>query len=295
MSKYSFEVKHAIIDLAPTCFWYWSSFDSFLDNCKVPKNIQERYPKEAYNKATKMRNVLNDLETSKANVIIQQIMIEFSKLRNAVDKDQLDQNKAKAKLEEFRKLLGSDSTKEDHEIENRLKKKVTIESGLRIQELKREKLRVLKKKVMDLGTFVENPQHRGFELERIFFELLDIEEFEYRKSYRTSNEQIDGSLKYEKFDYLLEIKWEAGVMKQRDFSIFDGKIKGKAQSTRGLFFAMNGFDMDVVEKLSGHEPRIILMDAQDFMAILEGRFTFADCMKLKVGALVDYGRMFEKL
>jgi hypothetical protein len=295
MKKYSFEVKQMIIELTPVCFWFWGSFNSFLDNCCVPRTIQEKYPQGSFSKPAKMRNIISDLESRKYFDIIDQIISEFYKLKGAVDRDNLDVEKAKSMLAEFRELIGNDPI--DQEIEKRSKSKriEKQESDIKAINARQDRLNGLRKKLIDLGNYVENPQFRGFELERLVFELLAFEEFEFRKSYRSPSEQIDGLLKYEKFDYLLEIKWEATPMKQKDFSIFDGKIKGKAQSTRGLFFAMNGFDLDVVAKLSGSEPRIILMDGQDFMAILEGRFTFSDCMKYKVDALVSHGNMYSKL
>jgi hypothetical protein len=129
----------------------------------------------------------------------------------------------------------------------------------------------------------------------MFFCLLALEEFEHASPYKSNGEQIDGWFKFEKFDYLLEIKWISSLAKQADVSVFDGKIRNKAQSTRGLFFAINSFDDNVIEKFSGDSPRIIFMDGQDFIGILEERTTFYDCMKAKVQALVQHGKVFQKI
>jgi restriction endonuclease Mrr len=74
-------------------------------------------------------------------------------------------------------------------------------------------------------------------------------------------------------------------------SIFDGKIRGKAQSTRGLFLSANGFDEKAVAKFSGDSPRIILMTGEDLALILCGRVLFTDAMKAKVEAIVRYGNI----
>ena len=116
--------------------------------------------------------------------------------------------------------------------------------------------------------------------------------WEYTKPYKTPDgEQIDGYFKYEKFDYLVECKWEDGFIKQRDLSIFDGKIRGKAQSTRGLFLAANGFDENAIQKFSGDSPRIILMSGDDLAMILNGQVLFYDALKAKVEAIVRYGNI----
>jgi len=127
---------------------------------------------------------------------------------------------------------------------------------------------------------------------QIFCDLLQISELEYLKPYKTPDgEQIDGHFRYEKFDYLIETKWEDGQIKQKDLSIFDGKIKGKAQSTRGLFVAANGFDENAVIKFSGDSPRIILMTEKDLAMVLNGRVLFHDAMKAKIEAIVRYGNI----
>lgn len=79
--------------------------------------------------------------------------------------------------------------------------------------------------------------------------------------------------------------------KQRDLSIFDGKIRGKAQSTRGFFLAANGFDNNAVDKFSGDAPRIVLMTGEDLAVVLDGTLPFFDLMKAKVDAIVRYGNI----
>ena len=135
-------------------------------------------------------------------------------------------------------------------------------------------------------------QQRGFELECLFFDLLQFAEFEYAAPYRTpGGEQIDGHFRYEKFDYLVEVKWTSGPTKQKDLAVFDGKIRGKAQSTRGFFLAANGFDNDAVNKFSGDAPRIVLMTGEDLAVVLDGRLPFFDVMKAKIDAIVRYGNI----
>ena len=122
--------------------------------------------------------------------------------------------------------------------------------------------------------------------------MLQLSEFEYSRPYRTTDgEQIDGYFKYEKFDYLVETKWLDGLTKQKDLSIFDGKIRGKAQSTRGLFLSANGFDENAVSKFSGDAPRIVLMTGEDLAIVLNGQTIFVDAMKVKVNAIVRYGNI----
>ena len=136
------------------------------------------------------------------------------------------------------------------------------------------------------------PQQRGLNLEPLFAELVRINEFEYHKSYVLEGEQIDGYFKYETFDYLVELKWTAETTKQNDLSIFERKLRGKGQSTRGLFLSINGFDENAINKFSNDNPRIILMNGEDLMYILNGSKSFYDVLKAKIDAFVRMGNIY---
>lgn len=291
--KINYELKEAIVSLSGACFWFWNSFHSFLDSCGVPKSLQQKYPKEAFNKYQVMRNILEHLEESNKIEVINNIISNFFKLRNAVDRDQLDEKKAKQLLSEFRDLVGNDPIEKEIERREREKSRSNHKVAINQQKSQRKRLEDLNSFFTSLITSTEyTPQQRGYKLEEIFCDLLQFSELEYSKPYKTPDgEQIDGHFKYEKFDYLIESKWEDGQIKQKDLSIFDGKIKGKAQSTRGLFLAANGFDENAVNKFSGDSPRIILMTGEDLAMVLNGRVLFHDAMKAKIEAIVRYGNI----
>lgn len=244
-----------------------------------------------------MRNVLEVLEQQGKDDVINNIMSNFYSLKSAVDKDSLDNKKAKQLLDEFRDIVGNDP------IENEIKKqkqdqaRVNYLKSLDQVKTKTKKLDQLNSEFIALTTSAElTPQQRGFKFEELFFDLLQLSEFEYSKPYRTADgEQIDGHFKYEKFDYLVEVKWIDGLTKQKDLSIFDGKIKGKAQSTRGFFLSANGFDPNAVNKFSDDAPRILLMTGQDLAMVLNGQMPFFDAMKVKVNAIVRYGNINQPL
>lgn len=120
----------------------------------------------------------------------------------------------------------------------------------------------------------------------------DSPEIEHTKPYRTTDgEQIDGHFRYEKFDYLVESKWESELTKQKDLSVFDGKIRGKAQSTRGYFLSAAGFDENAVNKFSGDAPRIVLMSGEDLAIVLTGHVSMEDVLRAKVDAIVRHGQI----
>ena len=166
-----------------------------------------------------------------------------------------------------------------------------------VLETFRQRLESLNTQFISLHTNSEvTPHQRGYALETLYCDLLELNEFDYKRPYKTPDgEQIDGHFRYEKFDYLIESKWEQGLIKQKDLAIFDGKIRGKMQSTRGLFLAANGFDENAVAKFSGDAPRIILMTGEDLALILSDRIGLSDALDAKLDAIVRYGNINKPL
>lgn len=292
--KLGYEAKEKMVALSGACFWYWNSFYSFLDSCGVSKALQKRYPRDAYNKYQMMRSILGDLEQTGDLELINSIASAFYRLKTAIDRDSLDEKKAKKLLDEFREVIGNDPI--EAEIQKREKEKAKAAHVQTIASRRAQSKRLEDINAEFIRLMVANeltPQKRGYKLEDIFFELLHFSEFEHTKPYRTPDgEQIDGHFRYEKFDYLVEAKWTAGLTKQEDLSIFDGKIRGKAQSTRGFFISANGFDESAIGKFSGDAPRIILMIGEDMALVLGGQVLFVDAMKAKIDAIVRYGNIF---
>lgn len=293
VKKLSFEAKEKIVALSGACFWYWNSFYSFLDSCGVPKNLQNRYPRDAYNKYQMMRSILGDLEQSGNLELINSIASGFYRLKGPIDRDNLDEKKAKRLLQEFRDAIGDDPIEVEIAKREREKARVAYEHRTAARRTQAKRLEDINVEFMRLLTANDlTPQKRGFKLEDLFFDLLHFNEFEHTRPYRTPDgEQIDGHFRYEKFDYLVEAKWTKDPAKQEDLSIFDGKIRGKAQSTRGFVISASGFEENAISKFSGDAPRIVLMTGEDMALVLGGQVMFVDAMKAKVDAIVRYGNI----
>ncbi len=239
-----------------------------------------------------MRNILSDLEDQDNEDAINSIVSNFYRMKSAADNDVPDPRKAKELLREFRESVGNDPIEKELEKRKRDEHRKKYEENAESYRSARAKLQKLNTEFLSLHIAEDlTPQQRGFKLESLFCDLLELNELEYKRPFRTPTEQIDGHLKFEKFDYLLETKWEKGPIKQDSLSIFDGKIRGKAQSTRGLFIAANGFDQNAVAKFSGDSPRIILMTGEDLALAFGDRIDLKDGLKAKVDAIVRYGNI----
>lgn len=289
--KLTFEVKEKMVELSGTCFWYWNGFYSFLDSCGISKSLRERYPREAYNKYTLMRALLEHLEEAGKTDLLNSLVSGFYRLKGPKDRDQLNEEKAKRLLAEFKELVGNDPIEVEIANQARERARASHQNSIIDRRERDRRMEELNNEFLALTSGAETtPQQRGFQLEKLFFKLMHLCEFEHTPPYRTpGREQIDGHFRYQKFDYLVEAKWTEEPAKQPELSVFDGKIRGKAQSTRGFFISANGFDPEAVTKYSGDSPRIILMTGEDLALVLGGRVLFEDAMKAKVDAIVRMG------
>ena len=290
----SFDNKELMVTLAGACFWYWNSFYSFLETCGVPSSLVRRYPRESHNKYQVMRNLLTDLEAQNRHDVLAEIVSGFYRMRNPVDRENLDVERARRLLQEFRDAIGVDPIEQAIERQEREKARAQYQKSIEELGVVRQRLSGLNDRFLELAAGVTmTPQQRGFALETLFFDLLQFSELEHTKPYRTSGgEQIDGRFRFEKFDYLVEVKWLSGPIKQPHLSVFDGKIRGKAQSTRGLFLGAEGFDAGAIDKFTGDAPRIVLVTGEDLALVLNRSLPFSDLLQGKLDAMVGHGRIY---
>ncbi|MCK9422168.1 MAG: restriction endonuclease [Bacteroidales bacterium] len=292
MAKMNYDIRNKVIEIAGICFWYWDNFYSFLENCGIKRDHYLRY--EGENKYKMMRNIIADLEEKDDEETLKEIVKNLYNLKSIPDPNVPDPQKSKNLLKELKEICGSDLI--EKEIEDRKREersKVFIqETSTKVQ--REQNLLELNNRFLCLFTNSDH-QQRGFELEKVIYNLFHFFEFDFQKPYKIKDEQIDGWYKYEKFDYLLEIKWIEGKIRQDDLAIFDKKIDKKAKSTRGHFIAMDGFSDDAILSISGKEPRIILMDGEDLVYVFNGNISLHDAIKAKVDKLVKEGNTFYKL
>ncbi len=284
MKALDFTTKKYLIDIARNCFWYKNSFYWFLDSCGIPRTFYSHLWDDIY-KQGKMRTILEAIERQEKIELFDNLVSNAFRLRLS-ERDKLpDLKRAQLLLEEFRSYVWNDPI--EKEIKKRESQSIQEEYKKSIQETKgrEEKIINLKKSFLEVQKNIGS-QKAGYDLEKIFFDLINLEGLSYHPPYRTEHEQIDGYFNYEKFDYIVEIKATKDLASNDEFAIFDWKIDGKWQSTRGFFFSINWFTEHSINKYSWNSPRIICMDWEDFYLCLEERFSLMDILKHKVDNFV---------
>jgi len=137
-----------------------------------------------------------------------------------------------------------------------------------------------------------SPQTRGFDLERLMYDLFELFDLDPKASFKNTGEQIDGAFSLESTDYLFEAKWQKELAGVQDLDGFASKVRRKLDNTLGLFLSMNGFSPDGITAHSTGRPNVILMDGADLMAVLEERIDFVTLLVRKKKHAAQTGNIF---
>lgn len=150
----------------------------------------------------------------------------------------------------------------------------------------------LMKKLLEVSKL--EPHRRGYAFEGFLKDLFDANGLAARASFRLVGEQIDGSFELFGETYLLEAKWTAPVIGATELHAFQGKVRDKADWSRGLFVSESGFTPDGLAAF-GRAKRVVCMDGLDLYEMLERRLPFADVMAKKVRRAAESGEPFVRL
>lgn len=119
--------------------------------------------------------------------------------------------------------------------------------------------------------------------------MFALSNIEYKKSYKTETQQIDGYFRFEGFDYLVEAKWRIDMPNEAEIGAFQRKVVTKLESTRGVFISINGFRDEVIKQFNSNRGNIIFFTGEDLTLILEGRIELREVLVRKIERAAQYG------
>jgi hypothetical protein len=162
---------------------------------------------------------------------------------------------------------------------------------LRSNAAVRLKLEDIKNRYMSLVISSET-QSRGFELERVMYDLFELFDLDPKASFRNTGEQIDGAFSLTGTDFLFEAKWRKDQSNASELDAFGAKVRRKLENTLGVFLSINGFSPDGVAAHSSGGAVLILMDGADLMAVLEERIDFVSLLLRKKRHAAQTGNIY---
>ena len=280
-------------------YWYKSDLRSFLSQSLSDPSVLSRLNWDDYK-----RNIVATLidHLTKKEEVYQQDLIclmtevcgvtDFSHLKKLEDGNRKVTD-ATGAVEALRVQLKAhqDIQEAKHDAEER--RQEAHARLMQVNEVRRQ-LDRLKSEFFKLVSS-DNPQQRGFTVEKVIKSLFDLYDLDPKASFRITGEQIDGAFSFEGTDYLLEAKWQQKPVDVQDLDGLAGKLSRKLENTLGLFLSINGFSEDAVKTHSSGRRLVILMDGSDLTAVLEGRIDLIQLLLRKRRKAAETGNIYMKV
>jgi hypothetical protein len=266
-------------------YWYKRDLKSFLTNCLSDPQILARVDWEDYK-----HNIVGRLIDFLAR---HQDQYQADLLRLITEVTRMDDFSHLERLED-----GSEKARKAKVAVAALRKLATGHESIVAEQKKAEERRKLAKEKQQRATAVsaklgklvkeynklissEEPQKRGYILERILRDLFTLFDLDPKASFKIEGEQIDGAFTFQSTDYLFEAKWQGELVGAAQLDALSGKLSRKLDNTLGLFLSVNGYSEDAVKAHSSGRRVMLLMDGSELMAVLEGRIDLIDLLLRK--------------
>jgi hypothetical protein len=209
--------------------------------------------------------------------------------------EQLDGGAQKAErarnaVDQLKRLVEShDQVKKEHD--DLAERQRRSAEKLKANAAVRRKLEDIKNRYVAL-VMSASPQGRGFELEKVMYDLFELFDLDPKASFRNTGEQIDGAFALDGTEYLFEAKWQQELVNAAFLDAFASKVRRKLENTLGVFLSINGFSPEGVAAHSAGGAVILLMDGSDLMAIFEERIDFVSLLLRKKRHAAQTGNIY---
>jgi len=297
--KISIAAIQSLKEALSLIYWYKSELRSFLLQSLSDPDVLSRLNWNDYKRnivATIIDHLATNEEVYQHDII--RLMSEVAQVTDFSHLKKLDDGERKAReaeaaVEALRLQLKGhiDIQEEERKVEERRKQ---AHAKLMQVNAVQSELNTLKNEFYTL-TSSDNPQQRGFSLEKVLKGLFEIFDLDPKASFRITGEQIDGAFSFEGTDFLLEAKWQKDPVAAKDLDGMAGKLSRKLENTLGLFLSINGFSEDAVKAHSSGRRLVLLMDGSDLMAVLEGRIDLVQLLLRKRRKAAETGNIYLKI
>lgn len=292
--RVSYALQEAIVQACGTVFWYKKPLKALLVRAGVPAPLIEKYW-DAPSKYILVRDILAELDNrGEVGVRVQhQLVRELAAMRTVADPDQREAGLAA--LADLRAVAKQEGVIEDEAETRRKERQLAAQESHRVTAARARGLAELNEAYIALVMLEKDAQQRGYDLEGLLEALFKLHDIPFTPPFRKGTvEQTDGFFKFEGFEYLIEARWRNKPPNLAQLRAFSGKVRGKIESTRGLFVSVAGFRPEVLTEAAGL-LNLVLMDGQDLALILEGRISLREALRTKLDRAAQQGILFYPL
>lgn len=270
-----------IYNAALASFWRKSALKKFLRGCSIADSFLASWTTDE-----SKRNILDKLFTelrrsSRGKLVLAKMskflqeQTSFPDLKGWEDSEHKIRE-ASVAVEALRSFERANQKHEESDAEHRAAR-LRYEADQNAVRRSGQDLSKLEKRLgallASLGT-----QQGGYDFQDWFFDFVDYFELPNRRPYVSSGRQIDGSLTYEGFTYLLELKFTTDQSGATDIDTFYKKVSSKADNTMGIFVSFSGYSSTAIQEASMPRTPLLLIDHGHIFAALTGMFRLPDIL-----------------
>lgn len=280
-------------------YWYKADLRSFLQNCLASSTVLATLNWDNYKRQI-VADLIDYLCRNQDRYLgdLTRLCYEICSMSSFEHLEQLDggrqkADRAKAAAEQLQQLVRPHQELKEEQDRVIERQRITAEK-LKTNAAVQEKLEGIKNRYMTLVVSA-NAQGRGFELEKVMYDLFELFDLDPKASFRNTGEQIDGAFSLEGTEFLFEAKWQAVPIGASDLDGFSGKVKRKLENTLGVYLSINGFSEDGIAAHSSGGLVVLLIDGADLMAVLEGRIDFISLLIRKKRYAAQTGNIYLRI
>ncbi|WP_368266674.1 restriction endonuclease [Corynebacterium ulcerans] len=289
-----FSISEAAVEAVGTAFHYKRPLFRLLVTAGVSPNFLRAQPQTA-SKFTIFRSVWEELDTRGTvgrevqYAILAQLVSMDAPLPEAKDPVMGSKN-----LEKLKKLVRDMGLLVSPEELIRVKQREEYQHKQEVRQLVGKKREELRQSFFGIHS-EPSTQKRGYLFEEFLGDFFRWGEIEYTPPVSTRKDQLDGMIRFDSFNYLIEAKWRDKPANLEQLEKLKSVINRRLHATRGLFVSQAGFVKSAVEDFTLQENHLILMDGQDIALILEEKMDLEDALSAKIEAATTRGNPYLKV
>lgn len=141
-----------------------------------------------------------------------------------------------------------------------------------------------------------DPKERGKQLEPFLTEVFLLSGLEAYGPFKTSEEQIDGVVRFDGITYLVEAKWTKRKASGSILARLSDRLRLRPEGTRGILVSISGFTRNSVDYfLKISRPNVILIDGNELKMVVERDVSLSSLLSEKIRALELEGKPYRRL
>ena len=145
---------------------------------------------------------------------------------------------------------------------------------------------------LSISTESVSPQQRGYAFEKFLAKMARFYELKVTEAFKVKGTQIDGTIKYEGENYIIEAKWHDRQLSDEPLMAFCHKQEMNMHG-RGIFISINGYTAGALNMLERSAIKnTILMDGEDIALILNQLITLPATLDKKIHAAQTRGHFY---